>query len=65
MSAGEVRYDQYGAKRLMAEAEGYVMVRRPHAMPGVMSRKEWDALSTEAPDDFGYESAKWARVPPA
>ena len=42
--AKEVRYDKHGELRLMAEAEGYVMVRRKRCSPFVLSRKEWDAI---------------------
>lgn len=41
----ERRYDRYGGMRLMAEAGGYVMMRRDGCMPGLMTRNEWDALS--------------------
>jgi hypothetical protein len=51
----EDRYDKHGRIRLMAEADGYVMVRRPRAYPFVLSRKEFDALPlqelVEAPPD--------------
>lgn len=40
-----VRYDQYGKLTAMAWADGYVMVRRPHAMPFVMALKAWNLLS--------------------
>lgn len=46
---GERRYDCYGEFRLMAEAEGYVLVRRKGAMAAMMTRKDWDNLAkTEA-----------------
>ena len=42
----EERQDRHGVIRLMAEANGWVMVRRPGAMPFTMMRKEWDKLPT-------------------
>lgn len=45
----ESRYDQHGEFRLMTEASGYVMYRRPGRLPSVMSRKEWDALADRPP----------------
>jgi hypothetical protein len=38
------RRDQHGVMRMMAVADGYVMVRRPGALPFVMSREDWMAL---------------------
>lgn len=38
----------HGPVRLMGEAEGYCMVRRPGAMPFVISLKEWLALPAQA-----------------
>jgi hypothetical protein len=32
-----------GPARLISRAEGYAMVRRPGAVPFVVSEKEWDA----------------------
>lgn len=43
----EVRYDRYGKFVFMAEADGYVMARRPRCMPHVYSRKKWDAMDRE------------------
>lgn len=37
----------------MAEAEGYVMVRKPYCMPFVVTRKFWNALPS-------YEDGKRA-----
>jgi hypothetical protein len=44
---GEKRYDHDSEIRLMAEADGYVMVRKPGKMPFVRTRKEWDQLSRD------------------
>lgn len=41
---GEYREDSCGVKRCMAQAEGYLMVRRPRCTPHVMSVKEWERL---------------------
>lgn len=41
------RYDASGVIRFMAEAQHYVMVRRPHCYPFVLPKAEWDALSSE------------------
>jgi hypothetical protein len=40
----EERYDRHGAIRLMAQADGYFMVRRPGAAPFVLNTREWAAL---------------------
>jgi len=42
------RHDDLGRLRLMASAEGYVMVRRPGALPFLMTVKEWADLSDVA-----------------
>lgn len=34
-----------GPIRLMAKAEGYVMVRRPGCLPFILSVKEWESLA--------------------
>lgn len=41
---GNVRFDKGGPIRCMANAEGYVMVRRPGCAPFVLSCKEWAQL---------------------
>lgn len=43
----EVRIMGHGRITKMAEADNYVMVRRPHCMPFVLASKEWDALPLE------------------
>lgn len=40
-----IKYDAHGKRRLMARAEGYVMCRRPHSSPHVLSEKEWLEMS--------------------
>ena len=40
----ERRMDMYGPIRLMASAEGYVLVRRHQCFPFVMSEKDWKLL---------------------
>ena len=44
-----VRYsiplDDGGHVRVMAQAEGYLMVRRPHGVPFIMSVKEAERLT--------------------
>lgn len=42
------RWDRGAETRFMAEASGYVMVRRPGCMPYVLSRKEWLKLPLAA-----------------
>lgn len=44
VEAGESRWWRDGPIRAMACANGYVMARRPHCVPFVMSVKEWLAL---------------------
>lgn len=36
-----IKYDAFGEIRLMAQADGYCMCRRPHKMPFVITLKEW------------------------
>lgn len=38
------RGDNIGEIRFMAEKDGYVMCRRPHCMPFVLSKKDWTRL---------------------
>lgn len=45
----ETRYDHIGPLRKMTEAEGYVMIRRPQAMPFVLSVADWSVLPTSQP----------------
>ena len=44
MAEPEKRFDGLGEIRLMAEADGYVMCRRPGCFPLIMSRKAWDEM---------------------
>lgn len=44
-SKRERRWDRYGPLVKMAEADGWLLVRRPYCLPGAMSRREWDRLS--------------------
>lgn len=46
----QARYDIIGKIVLMAEADGYVMVRRPRCIPMVMPSKKWLSLSREPVD---------------
>lgn len=41
---GERRIDRDAVSVKMAEADGYVMVRRPGCIPYVMSKRKWEAL---------------------
>lgn len=41
------RYDALGPIRIMAEAEGYMMVRRPGRAPFVLEKRDWNSLSKE------------------
>ncbi len=43
----EERHDAHGPIRLMAQADGYRMVRRPGAMPFVLTDREWAALDID------------------
>jgi hypothetical protein len=43
----ERRFDCHGEIRLMARADGHVMVRRPRCMPFVLTEKQWHNLRTE------------------
>lgn len=38
------RVDSIGPIKLLARASGYVMVRRPRAMPFVLSEQKWSDL---------------------
>lgn len=38
------RHPDFSRVRLMARSGGYVMVRKPHCMPFVLSEKEWARL---------------------
>jgi hypothetical protein len=40
----ERRWDGYGELRMMAEVDGWVMLRRPGKTPFVMSRDAWNKL---------------------
>ena len=40
--AGQLWDDQHGTVRVMAVAEGYVMARRPHCMPFIVSVNDMD-----------------------
>jgi hypothetical protein len=40
-------YDAHGKIVHMVTSGGYVMVKRPHAMPFVLSLKEWAKLPKE------------------
>lgn len=52
----EQRHDKGGPLTKMAEADGWVMVRRPHCIPFAITVKEWDALSPDAmiEEEQGY-----------
>lgn len=41
----EQRYDELGLIVLMADVDGWVMVRRPGAAPRAMTKKWWESLS--------------------
>ncbi len=43
------RHDGRGWIKALAIADGYVMCRRPRAMPFILRRKEWDAMTTGVP----------------
>lgn len=40
-----------GRLRCMARSGGYIMVRKPRAMPFVLTEKEWARLPLFTPDD--------------
>lgn len=44
---GNVRYDEHGKLTAVVVANGYVMVRRPHAAPFVKDVASWNALASE------------------
>jgi hypothetical protein len=44
---GTVRYDRYGKITWLAEASGWVMVRRPQAIPFCMRAADWHCLPFE------------------
>ena len=39
-----MRYDEFGPIVLMASADSYFMVRRPHCEPFVMTTEQWNKL---------------------
>lgn len=41
---GQRRCDCFGDIKCIAEADNYLMVRRTHSIPYVMSLKEWNRL---------------------
>ncbi len=43
----KIRYDHVGKLRMIASAEGYVMVRRSGCAPFIMDGKAWIALPRE------------------
>ena len=45
MAKREPKYDEHGEIRVMAYADGYLMVRRPGKMPFILHYSEWDDLS--------------------
>ena len=45
--AGATRHDIRGKLRCMVVVDGYVMVRRPRAIPFVLSLKDWLLLSVD------------------
>ena len=45
----EVRFDPVGEIRLMAQADGYVLVRRPGCMPFVLRAAEWGKMPKRDP----------------
>ena len=47
---GERRFDELGEFRLMAHADGYLMVRRKGAVPFVMASVEWPQLGLTPAD---------------
>lgn len=51
----KIRYDLVGKLTLMVEKDGYVMIRRPGAMPMVIATKKWESLSVK-PVEMAKES---------
>ncbi len=43
----EKRYDKSGQLTKMAEADGWVMVRHPRAVPFAITIKDWNAMIRE------------------
>lgn len=51
----EQRHDDHGPLTKMAEADGWVMVRRPRGTPFTVTLKDWNSLSGEAAEpEQGY-----------
>lgn len=50
------RFDSRGELRLMAQADGYAMVRRPGCMPFVMSFSDWLKLEMKSSGNNFIES---------
>lgn len=44
-------FDAIGEIRYMTQSSGYVMVRRPHCMPFVLTLKDWAKLPKEPTND--------------
>jgi hypothetical protein len=47
------RTDAIGEIRFMVRSGGYVMCRRPRAIPFVLSEKEWNKLEKARPKPVG------------
>ena len=47
----ERKYDQHGEVVFMAQADGWIMVRRPRCVPFTMTKNEWSALADERPPE--------------
>ena len=43
-------YDRHGVIKYMTRSGGYVMARRPRAMPFVLSEKDWRKLPKNSDD---------------
>lgn len=57
MAATEFAYDDHGKLRLMARAENYVMVRRPHCLPFVMDAHKWRELVEKHNAEYASEDS--------
>lgn len=49
-----IAYDHIGPIRYVTRASGYVMVRRPHCIPFVMSERDWAKLPKTPEAGLGW-----------
>lgn len=54
--------DYFGPLKVLTEVDGYVLVRRPHAVPFVMRTRDWLTMTSDHPKDADKKAKeKWRR----